>query len=230
MTRDAPRRIVSEAAARARPGRARRSPSGTGCPATMRPPGRRGRVVRQRPAKPRTAVRIRSSPSTQKVPAKCDLFGARRVPRPAPRAGRGWRPATLGAAASSAPDLEHVLPFLRPGGRKLFHDRLGWHRSGRFPAALQLLLAAVARERVREPPTPPEGATGLEISMIANDSTSREVRADACAMCGREIRDASPLAEHWTWRSDGVGGLVSFCGACAKSLQNTKRKAGSPGS
>ena len=50
-------------------------------------------------------------------------------------------PATLGAAASSAPDLEHVLPFLRPGGRKLFHDRLGWHRSGRFPVILQLLLS-----------------------------------------------------------------------------------------
>jgi hypothetical protein len=50
-------------------------------------------------------------------------------------------PATLGAAASSAPDLEHVLPFLRPGGRKLFHDRLGWHRAGRFPVYLQLLLA-----------------------------------------------------------------------------------------
>ena len=49
-------------------------------------------------------------------------------------------PATLGAAASSAPDLEHVLPFLRPRGRKLFHYR-GWHRSGRFPAGLQLLLA-----------------------------------------------------------------------------------------
>jgi hypothetical protein len=52
-------------------------------------------------------------------------------------------PATLGAAASSAPDLEHVLPFLRPGGRKLFHGRRGWHRAGRFPAALQLLLAGV---------------------------------------------------------------------------------------
>jgi hypothetical protein len=50
-------------------------------------------------------------------------------------------PATLGAAASSAPDLEHVLPFLRPHGRKLFHGRRGWHRSGRFPAGLQLLLA-----------------------------------------------------------------------------------------
>ena len=50
-------------------------------------------------------------------------------------------PATLGAAASSAPDLEHVFPFLRPHGRKLFHDRLGWHRAGRLSANLQLLLA-----------------------------------------------------------------------------------------
>ena len=50
-------------------------------------------------------------------------------------------PATLGAAASSAPDLEHVVPFLRVGSRKLFHDRLGWHRAGRFSAYLQLLLA-----------------------------------------------------------------------------------------
>ena len=50
-------------------------------------------------------------------------------------------PATLGALTSSAPDLEHVLPFLRPRGRRLFHDH-GWHRSGPFPASLQLLLAA----------------------------------------------------------------------------------------
>ena len=59
------------------------------------------------------------------------LLAARRGP---------FDPATLGAAASSAPDLEHVLPLLRPRGRKLFHDH-GWHRSGRFPASLQLLLA-----------------------------------------------------------------------------------------
>lgn len=50
-------------------------------------------------------------------------------------------PATLGAAASSAPDLEHIFPSLRPGGRKLFHGRVGWHRAGRFPTDLQLLLA-----------------------------------------------------------------------------------------
>lgn len=49
--------------------------------------------------------------------------------------------ATLGAAASSAPDLEHVVPRLRPRGHKLFHGRHGWHRSGRFPAEVQLLLA-----------------------------------------------------------------------------------------
>lgn len=49
--------------------------------------------------------------------------------------------ATLGALAASAPDLEHVFPALRPGGRKLFHGRRGWHRAGAFPANLQLLIA-----------------------------------------------------------------------------------------
>ena len=48
---------------------------------------------------------------------------------------------TIGAAAASAPDLEHVFRALRPGGRKLFHGRLGWHRAGAFPAAAQLVLA-----------------------------------------------------------------------------------------
>jgi hypothetical protein len=49
--------------------------------------------------------------------------------------------ATLGAVATAAPDLEHVVPWLRPRGQKLFHGRHGWHRSGRFSAAAQLLLA-----------------------------------------------------------------------------------------
>ncbi len=49
--------------------------------------------------------------------------------------------ATLGAIAASAPDLEHVVPSLRPRGKKLFHGRRGWHRSGAFPARVQLLLA-----------------------------------------------------------------------------------------
>ena len=45
----------------------------------------------------------------------------------------------LSAQRRARPDLEHIFPFLRPGGRKLFH--WGWHRSGRFSADLQLLLA-----------------------------------------------------------------------------------------
>lgn len=50
-------------------------------------------------------------------------------------------PATIGAVASASPDLEHIFPLLRPQGRKLFHGRRGWHRSGRLSAQVQLLLA-----------------------------------------------------------------------------------------
>ncbi|HYZ76109.1 MAG TPA: hypothetical protein VE596_01925 [Gaiellaceae bacterium] len=54
-------------------------------------------------------------------------------------------PATIGAAAASAPDLEHVLRLPRPGGRKLFpsHRFRGWHRTGGLPAWLQLVAAGV---------------------------------------------------------------------------------------
>ena len=54
-------------------------------------------------------------------------------------------PAVLGGAAAAAPDLEHVLPFPRPGGRKLFpsHRFRGWHRAGGVPAWTQLLAAGV---------------------------------------------------------------------------------------
>jgi hypothetical protein len=52
-------------------------------------------------------------------------------------------PATVGAVASAAPDLEHVLPLPRPGGRKLFpsHRIRGWHRAGGVSAEAQLLAA-----------------------------------------------------------------------------------------
>ena len=52
-------------------------------------------------------------------------------------------PATIGAVASSVPDLEHVLPFPRPGGRKLFpsHRWAPLHRSGGVTAEAQLVLA-----------------------------------------------------------------------------------------
>jgi hypothetical protein len=52
-------------------------------------------------------------------------------------------PVTLGALASSVPDVEHVFPLPRPGGRKLFpsHRVPGWHRAGGVPAWAQLLAA-----------------------------------------------------------------------------------------
>jgi hypothetical protein len=51
--------------------------------------------------------------------------------------------ATLGALASSAPDIEHVVRLPRPGGRKLFptHRIPGLHRSGGISARTQLLVA-----------------------------------------------------------------------------------------
>ena len=51
-------------------------------------------------------------------------------------------PAVLGAAACSSPDLEHVLPWLRLRGEKLFHRGGGRHGAG-MPAETQLLLAGV---------------------------------------------------------------------------------------
>ena len=52
-------------------------------------------------------------------------------------------PAVLGALAASAPDVEHVVPLPRPGGRKLFpsHRFFGWHRSGGVSGATQLVAA-----------------------------------------------------------------------------------------
>ena len=58
-------------------------------------------------------------------------------------------PVTLGAAASSAPDLEHVLPQLRPGGRKLFHENGGGPvQPDGLPVSVQLLLAGVILGRL----------------------------------------------------------------------------------
>ena len=56
-----------------------------------------------------------------------------------------FAPATIGALASSAPDLEHVLPFPRPRGRKLFpsHRVSGWHRAGGLSTSAQLVAAGV---------------------------------------------------------------------------------------
>lgn len=61
-------------------------------------------------------------------------------------------PATLGAASASAPDLEHIFRWLRPRGRKLFHGRRGWHRSGGFRADVQLVLAGLIIGVLLRPP------------------------------------------------------------------------------
>ena len=54
-------------------------------------------------------------------------------------------PAVLGAAACASPDLEHVLPLPRPGGRELYpsHRVEGWHREGGVPAWAQVIAAGV---------------------------------------------------------------------------------------
>jgi hypothetical protein len=54
-------------------------------------------------------------------------------------------PVVVGALASSAPDIEHVVRLPRVGGRKLFpsHRVHGWHRAGGVPAWAQLLAAGV---------------------------------------------------------------------------------------
>jgi hypothetical protein len=54
-------------------------------------------------------------------------------------------PTTLGGAACAAPDLEHVLPLPRPGGRELYpsHRVEGWHAEGGVPAWAQLVAAGV---------------------------------------------------------------------------------------
>ena len=60
-----------------------------------------------------------------------------------------------GAAACCAPDAEHFVSFLRPGGEKLFHGRLGWHRSGPLPVGVQLLLAGAILGWLIRHPAPP---------------------------------------------------------------------------
>jgi hypothetical protein len=59
------------------------------------------------------------------------LLAARRGP---------FDPAVLGGAAASVPDLEHIVPWLRLRGEKLFHRGVGRHGAG-ISAEAQLLLA-----------------------------------------------------------------------------------------
>jgi len=51
-------------------------------------------------------------------------------------------PVVLGAGACSAPDLEHIFPWLRPRGEKIFHRGGGGHGAG-MSVETQLLLAGM---------------------------------------------------------------------------------------
>ena len=37
-----------------------------------------------------------------------------------------------------------------------------------------------------------------------------------CTECGLEADERFTIAEHWTWWSDGCGGLLPFCPDCAE--------------
>ena len=54
-------------------------------------------------------------------------------------------PATAGAVAAAAPDVEHIVRLPRPGGRKLFpsHRIPGFHRPGGIPVEAQLVIAGL---------------------------------------------------------------------------------------
>jgi hypothetical protein len=60
-------------------------------------------------------------------------------------------PATVGALAACAPDVEHLVRLPRPGGSKLFHGRRGWHRAGGLPTDAQLVLAGFLIGRLLAP-------------------------------------------------------------------------------
>jgi hypothetical protein len=69
------------------------------------------------------------------------LLAARRGP---------FDPAVLGGAAASAPDLEHLVPWLRPRGRKLFHRPGDVHRgisTGAQLVAAGAIVVYLARRR-----------------------------------------------------------------------------------
>jgi hypothetical protein len=72
---------------------------------------------------------------------RCGVFGVLAL-----AAVRGpLHPATIGAVAATAPDIEHIVRLPRPGGRKLFpsHRIPGFHRPGGLPASVQLVAAGV---------------------------------------------------------------------------------------
>lgn len=52
-------------------------------------------------------------------------------------------PAVIGGAAASMPDLEHLVPWLRPRGEKLFHRGSGGSHGVGLPVETQLVVAGM---------------------------------------------------------------------------------------
>ena len=75
-------------------------------------------------------------------------------------------PAVVGAAVSSAPDLEHVLRLPRPGGRKLYptHRFPGWHRTGGLSTGAQLFTAGVIVGLLLRSPNRKKGRAGEPVT------------------------------------------------------------------
>jgi len=91
-------------------------------------------------------------------------------------------------------NAEHFLPFLRPGGSKLFHGRRGWHRSGRFPADLQLLLAGFSARSSRDRVEPFERNPAVLVALPPKrDKTERPARGLREGGLGPWDHDDAPL-------------------------------------
>ena len=50
---------------------------------------------------------------------------------------------------------------------------------------------------------------------------TEQMSTQKCAYCGQPLNESSPLAEHSYWESDGVGGHIWSCGACAKDTADS---------
>jgi hypothetical protein len=104
-------------------------------------------------------------------------------------AARGpFDPAVVGAAAASAPDLEHVLPLPRPGGKKLFptHRVAGWHRTGGVSTGAQLV------------------AAGVIVGLLVRRPERRGRRRQQRRSCARSGSGGSPGAEPRSGRAEAI--------------------------
>ncbi len=136
--------------------------------------GSRGQRDRARPRPPRAPGR-RFPTTTSRRAGSRRLSGLALLAVLALRRGL-FDPATLGGAACAAPDLEHVLPLPRPGGRELYpsHRSRGVAPGRRLPG----LGAAGRRRRDRRAPRRPTPARRFPDAPGRGDRVYHRVRRD----------------------------------------------------